>query len=94
MKARLPQRCRVRTIFSPNCRGLLGERAWFGGDAPSLADLMLGPQLEMFARAPEWAELTGNRANLCTWLDRLEARPAMQATLWEALPARIAAQPS
>lgn len=82
---------RSHTIFAELSR-LLGERHWFGGDTISLADLMIGPQLELFSRAPEWAELTAGRENLREWLARIEARPAMQATLWERLPARIEAQ--
>jgi glutathione S-transferase len=53
---------------------------------------MIGPQLEFYSRTPEWAELTAGRENLRAWLDRIEARPAMQTTLWERLPERIAAQ--
>jgi glutathione S-transferase len=57
---------------------------------PSLADLMLGPQLELFSRAPEWHELTADRPNLREWLTRIEARPSMRATVWEALRERVA----
>jgi len=81
---------RSHTIFAELSR-LLGERDWFGGETLSLADLMIGPQLELYSRTPEWTELTAGRENLRTWLDRLEARPSMQATLWERLPERIAA---
>jgi glutathione S-transferase len=81
---------RSHTIFAELSR-LLGERAWFGGESLSLADLMIGPQLELYRRTPEWTELTAGRENLRTWLDRLEARPSMQVTLWERLPERIAA---
>jgi len=82
---------RSHVIFAELSR-LLGDRAWFGGDHPSLADLMLGPELELFSRAPEWAELTEARPNLRAWLARIEARPAMQAVVWERLPALIASQ--
>jgi hypothetical protein len=51
---------------------------------------MIGPQLELYRRAPEWNELVAQRGNLVGWLERLEARPSMRATLWEALSARIA----
>ena len=82
---------RAQVIFAELARQL-ADRAWFGGDDISIADLMLGAHLEMFRRAPEWAALIDSRANLPAWLDRIEARPAMQATVWEKLPARIAAQ--
>jgi glutathione S-transferase len=82
---------RSHTIFAELSR-LLGEREGFGGNTLSLADLMIGPQLELYSRTPEWAELTADRENLRTWLDRLEARPSMRATLWERLPERIAAE--
>jgi glutathione S-transferase len=82
---------RSHTIFAELSR-LLGESDWFGGDALSLADLMIGPQLELYRRTPEWAELTQGRENLRTWLDRLEARSSMQATLWERLGERIVAE--
>lgn len=81
---------RSHTIFAELSR-LLRKREWFGGDVLSLADLMIGPQLELYSRTPEWAELTAGRENLRTWLQRLETRPSMQATLWERLPERIAA---
>lgn len=80
---------RSHTIFAELSR-LLGEREWLGGPQISLADLMIGPQLELYRRAPEWAELTAGRENLVRWLARIEARPSMQATLWERLPERIA----
>jgi glutathione S-transferase len=81
---------RSHIIFAELSR-LLGTHEWFGGEALSLADLMIGPQLELYSRTPEWAELTAGRENLRTWLARIEGRPAMQATLWERLPDRIAA---
>ncbi|HEU4958855.1 MAG TPA: glutathione S-transferase family protein [Sphingomonas sp.] len=79
---------RSHTIFAELSR-LLGDRQWFGGAGISLADVMIGPQLELYRRTPEWAELTGERPNLARWLDRLEARPSMQATLWEQLIERL-----
>lgn len=80
---------RAHVVFAELSR-LLGDLPWFGGDNPSIADLMLGPQLELFSRAPEWVELTDTHYNLRTWLDRIEARPAMQAVTWERLPTLIA----
>ena len=80
---------RSHTIFA-ELSHLLGDDEWFGGPQLSLADLMIGPQLELYRRAPEWDELVAERGNLSGWLERLEARPSMRATLWEALSARIA----
>ena len=80
---------RSHTIFVELSK-LLGDQLWFGGAEPSLADLMIGPQMELFKRTPEWGELTWERPNLQHWLDRLEARPSMQATVWEQLTQRIA----
>ena len=80
---------RSQTIFAELSR-LLDDRDWFGGAHVSLADLMVGPQLELYSRAPEWQELTAGRDNLVRWLERIEARPSMRATLWEKLPERIA----
>ena len=54
--------------------------------------MMLGSQIEFFTRTPEWSELTKCRGNLVDWIERVEARPAMQATIWERLPERIALQ--
>ena len=73
---------RARTVFAELAR-LLGEQPYFPGDALSLADLLLAPQLDMFSAAPEWAELITDKPNLTGWLGRMTARPSMQATTWE-----------
>jgi glutathione S-transferase len=70
---------------------LLGGAPWMAGDALSLADLLLAPQLSMFALAPEGAEILRDHANLTGWLQRIEARPSMAATAWEKLLERAAA---
>ena len=61
----------------------LGERPFFVGDALSLADLLLAPQLDFFRETPEWEPLTAPHANLRAWLARMNARPSMLATTWE-----------
>jgi glutathione S-transferase len=66
---------------------LLGDQPYFAGDALSLADLLLAPQLDFMRDTPEWATLTGGRENLQTWLDRMQQRPSMQATTWEKVAA-------
>jgi glutathione S-transferase len=73
---------KARTVFAELAR-LLGEQAFFAGDALSLADLMVAPAIAFFTATPEWTELGSPRANLVAWLNRMEARPSMQATTWE-----------
>jgi glutathione S-transferase len=73
---------KARTVFGELAR-LLGEQAFFAGDALSLADLMVAPAVAFFTATPEWAELGLPHANLVAWLKRMEARPSLQATTWE-----------
>ena len=54
---------------------LLDDHTWLAGDALSLADLLLAPQLSMFAQAPEGAQILHEHENLNRWLARIEARP-------------------
>jgi glutathione S-transferase len=61
------------------------------GDALSLADLLLAPHLSMFVQAPEGAQILQEHDNLRGWLERIEARPSMQATTWDSLLERVAA---
>jgi len=82
----------------PDARHCVGEIArlldgntWMAGDALSLADLLLAPQLSMFAQAPEGAQILQEHANLRGWLERIEARPSMQATNWDRLLERTRA---
>jgi glutathione S-transferase len=70
---------------------LLGERSYFVGDALSLADLLLAPQLDFFRETPEWEPLTAKNSNLCAWLARLSERPSMIATTWERVAQMAAA---
>jgi glutathione S-transferase len=80
---------RARVVFAELSR-LLGDQAWFGGAAVSLADLMVAPHFDFFAKTPEWQELTAEHANLVDWLARMEARPALKATTWERVAAMAA----
>ena len=73
---------KARTVFSELSR-LLGEQAFFTGDALSLADLLVAPPLAFFALTPEWSELGRPHPNLVAWLERMEARPSLRATTWE-----------
>src|SRR4051795_8998812 len=59
---------------------LLGEQPYLAGDQLSLADLLLAPQLAYLAATPECARMLAGTA-LKAWLERMEARPSMQATL-------------
>ena len=77
---------KARVTFRELSR-LLGTQSYFAGDAISLADLMIAPQLDMFARAPEWATLTADAHNLVEWLERVTVRPSFEATTWERLVA-------
>jgi len=62
---------------------LLAGNSFLAGDAPSLADLVLAPQLDFLNSTPEGASLINTHANLVAWLARMSARPSMQATTWE-----------
>jgi len=68
----------------------LGTRDYFAGEQPTLADLLLAPQLEFLSQTPEWGPLTAPSANLDAWLARMASRPSMRATTWERV-AQIAA---
>ena len=70
------------TVFRELAR-LLGEQAFFAGEAVSLADLLVAPAIAFFTATPEWTELGAPHPNLVAWLKRMEARPNMQATTWE-----------
>jgi len=83
----------------PDARHCIGELArlldghdWMAGAALSLADLQVAPQLSMFALAPEGAEILAGHPRLKAWLARIEARPSMQATTWDALLERTKAE--
>ncbi len=75
---------KAHTAFSELSR-LLGDKPFMAGQALSLADLHLAPQMSMMALTPEWTMLTASRSNLAVWLQRLEARPSFMATTWERL---------
>jgi glutathione S-transferase len=70
---------------------LLDGHPWMAGDAISLADLLLAAHLSMFAQAPEGGQILQEHDNLRGWLERIEARPSMQATTWDKLLERVAA---
>jgi glutathione S-transferase len=78
IKAAMPQ---ALAVFAELAR-LLGGQSYFAGDAVSLADLMVAPQLSFFTQTPEWTELGAPHENLVAWLARMEARSSLQATTW------------
>jgi glutathione S-transferase len=73
---------KAQMVFEELAR-TLGEKPFLIGEALSLADLMIGPQVAFFTETPEWAALGAPRANLAAWIERMEARPSFQATTWE-----------
>lgn len=64
---------------------LLGEGEFLTGDTISLADLHMIPQMSFLPHFAEGRELLSPHANLAAWIARMEARPSMAATSWEAL---------
>jgi glutathione S-transferase len=70
---------------------LLAEQPYFAGEALSLADLLLAPQLDFMQQTPEGEKLAAPHANLRRWLQGMQARPSMQATTWERVAAMTAA---
>ena len=73
---------KAHTVFTELAR-LLGEQPYFAGDAVSLADLLIAPQLAFLTQTPEWSVLGAPHANIVAWLARMEARPSFQATTWD-----------
>jgi glutathione S-transferase len=81
---------KARAVFDELAR-LLGSAPYFAGDNPSLADVLVAPQIDFFRDQPEWVPLTGPHPNLCAWLDRMNARPSLKATTWERVQDRVQA---
>jgi glutathione S-transferase len=73
---------KARAVFAELAR-LLGEQPYFAGEAISLADLLVAPQIGFFTQTPEWSVLGAPHPNLVAWLARMEARPSLKATTWE-----------
>ena len=66
---------------------LLGDKPFMVGEALSIADLILAPQLEFFTQVEEGAPMFEALPNLKAWVARMTARPSMQRTTWERLAA-------
>jgi glutathione S-transferase len=58
---------------------LLGDQLFLAGNQVSVADLLLAPQMVYLNAIPECADMLAVTA-LKAWLERMEARPSMQAT--------------
>jgi glutathione S-transferase len=81
---------RAETVFAELSR-LLGDQVCFAGEDVSLADMMIGPQLDFLAMTPEWDTLVADRKNLASWLERMRQRPSFQTTTWEKVAQKAAA---
>jgi len=79
-----------RAVFAELAR-LLGDQPYLAGSAPSLADLLVAPQLDLLAATPEWPELGPPHPTLVAWLARVTARSSMQATTVERILEKTAA---
>ncbi|HEY8434574.1 MAG TPA: glutathione S-transferase family protein [Sphingomicrobium sp.] len=69
----------ARTCFAQFER-LLGDKPYLTGDTISLADIMLGAQLDLFMECAEGRELIREARNLDRWLERMRARPSFATT--------------
>jgi glutathione S-transferase len=76
---------RAHTVFHELAR-VLGEKPYLVGSL-SLADMHVAPQVDFIAATPEWESLAAPHRNLVAWLERMRARPSMQATTWERVAA-------
>jgi glutathione S-transferase len=65
---------------------MLGDQPYIAGEALTLADLHLGPHLDLFAQTPEGAQMLAD-TRLLAWLERLRARPSFEITTWDRLAA-------
>jgi glutathione S-transferase len=71
---------------------ILRDQKFFAGDQISLADLHLFPHLEFLSlAAPEGPALLAEFPSLTAWLTRMQSRPSVQATTWEAMTAKAKA---
>jgi len=60
--------------------GILGGSAFLAGDQFSLADVLVGPQMDFLGATPEGEALLAG-TGLGAWLERMRARPSFEATL-------------
>ena len=77
---------KARAVFDELAR-LLGAQPYLVGEALTLADLLLAPQLDFLQQTPEWEPLTAAHVNLRQWLTRMQSRASLRATTWEKVTA-------
>jgi len=58
---------------------ILGDQPYFGGDRISIADIMLGAQLDLLSDTPEGAQLIAG-TRLLPWLNRMRERSSFVET--------------
>jgi glutathione S-transferase len=64
---------------------LVGDNHYVAGDAMTIADLMLAPQMEFLAMTPEGETLLEPYPELKAWLARMQERPSMGRTTWKSI---------
>jgi len=69
----------ARTCFAEFER-LIGDKPYLTGETFSLADIMLGAQLDLICEAPEGRALIEETPRLGAWLKRVVQRPSFIAT--------------
>ena len=62
----------------------LQSQSYLAGESLTLADLQLGPQLDMLADCAEGAAMIKGTP-IASWLERLRTRPSFKTTSWDAL---------
>ena len=60
--------------------GILGQNPFLAGDSFSLADVLVGPQMDFLGGTPEGETLLAG-TGFGAWLERMRARPSFEATL-------------
>ncbi|MGI9169179.1 MAG: glutathione S-transferase family protein [Caulobacteraceae bacterium] len=75
---------RAHRVFDEIARLLAGQD-FLAGDAFTLADAMVAPQMAFLAETPEWAALTARHPNLPAWLEHVQGRSSLAATTWDAV---------
>ena len=60
--------------------GILGQNPFLAGDSFSLAEVMIGPQMDFLGGTREGERLLAG-SGLGAWLERMRARPSFEATL-------------
>ena len=64
---------------------LMGQGTFLVGDSISLADTIIAPHLSMLSEFAEGRDLLAGQPTLAAWLARMDERPSMRGTTWDAL---------